>query len=332
MNNSPNDLSTKPKHTLKGLLKELFLPDIFQVFSDTRKTGTLKLFDEHSIKFVYFDHGEVKNVFSFPERRERLGELLIGKRKITRQDLQGAIKVQRQSGELLGKILVDMGKVSTEEIDDTERFQLEEEIFDLFSWETAGFEFYAEITPSRLFGRKSHRKNTRSINTERIIIEAARRIDEWESIPVTINAPEAIFKINEDRLAQLSLKRPHIKEVVGLLDGIRTVEGIVKQLSISKLEICKILHNLLKKEAIEPVGGTQSISVEELAKKEDQFHRLAKQDHTTAIAHGRKLALDYREAGLVWDARRICSAILGLRAGEIDLTQPLWDLLVDERD
>src|SRR5271163_3647062 len=46
----------------------------------------------------------------------RLGEILIERRQITQEDLDRALELQRERGDKLGKILVDLGFVSARDI------------------------------------------------------------------------------------------------------------------------------------------------------------------------------------------------------------------------
>ena len=46
----------------------------------------------------------------------RLGEILIERRQITQEDLDRALELQRERGDKLGKILVDLGFVAQRDV------------------------------------------------------------------------------------------------------------------------------------------------------------------------------------------------------------------------
>ena len=49
-------------------------------------------------------------------RFQRLGEMLVERRKIEAEDLERALELQRERGDKLGKILVDMGFVAQRDV------------------------------------------------------------------------------------------------------------------------------------------------------------------------------------------------------------------------
>jgi hypothetical protein len=46
----------------------------------------------------------------------RLGEMLVARQQITTEDLERALEIQKERGEKLGKILVDLGFISTRDV------------------------------------------------------------------------------------------------------------------------------------------------------------------------------------------------------------------------
>ena len=51
-----------------------------------------------------------------PRRPGRLGEMLIERRQIEREDLDRALEIQKERGDKLGKILVDLGFIATRDV------------------------------------------------------------------------------------------------------------------------------------------------------------------------------------------------------------------------
>ncbi|MCW8141527.1 MAG: DUF4388 domain-containing protein, partial [Planctomycetota bacterium] len=128
--------------SFKGNLEILNLSDIFQSLAMNRHSGTLVVNDGKREKKIYFAEGEITLLSS--NRRQRLGEMLIASGKITEEDLDLALKLQKQSRKKLGEILVEEGFCADEDIYKLVRMQIEEEIYDLFLWRKADFEFIAD--------------------------------------------------------------------------------------------------------------------------------------------------------------------------------------------
>ena len=121
-----------PAKSFKGNLEILNLSDIFQSLAMNRHSGTLIVNDGKREKKIFFAEGEISLLSS--GKRQRLGDMLIAAGKITAEDLDLALKLQKQSRKKLGEILVEEGFCEQSDIEALLRQQIEEEIYDLFLW------------------------------------------------------------------------------------------------------------------------------------------------------------------------------------------------------
>ena len=71
-----------------------------------------------------------------------------------------------------------MQLVTEEEIYELVREQIQEEIIDMLSWQKAQFEFRETEPPEELRDR-SRAYTTLTLNPTEVLLEAARRLDEW---------------------------------------------------------------------------------------------------------------------------------------------------------
>jgi hypothetical protein len=93
---------------LEGTIRDFGLPDIFQLIGLQRKTGLLTLVNERDDESVTvtFENGMVVMADSSARRLEdRLGNVLVKQGKITRERLDEALGVQRQTLQRLGHVL-----------------------------------------------------------------------------------------------------------------------------------------------------------------------------------------------------------------------------------
>ncbi len=91
---------------IKGSLKEASLPDVIQLLFLGRRTGCLALADRHNFGTIYLDEGQI-TFATIVNRRDRLGDLLIRKGRITAEQLEKAIAAQEDDRQhKLGEILV----------------------------------------------------------------------------------------------------------------------------------------------------------------------------------------------------------------------------------
>lgn len=155
---------------LTGSLSDLSLPDIVQTIAFNKKSGILSIKSEVGIGQIYFFDGNVIQAIS-PLRRERLGENLMKKGIITRQQLEAALKIQEERGhnQRLGSTLLEMDLISKELNEASLRQQTEEAFYDLIEWSIGFFRF----------DPKPNFKNLGiALDPYKLLLEGTRRQDE----------------------------------------------------------------------------------------------------------------------------------------------------------
>src|SRR6185312_15027144 len=100
---------------------------------------------------------------------------------VTKQGLETAVGRQKESGSTIGSCLIDLGQISEEQLDEVTRHQIEEEIYDLFSWDHASFEF-TDGTPQSMTSTGQLPPSGPALPISHLIMEAARRVEEWERL------------------------------------------------------------------------------------------------------------------------------------------------------
>ena len=174
---------------IKGSLKEASLPDVIQLLFLGRRTGCLALADRHNFGTIYFDEGQIVYA-AIVNRRDRLGDILMRSGRITAEQLREA--VDRQQGDRdqkLGEILVQLGFLPREELERYIRVQIEEAVYYLFTWTSGTFNFEAGVRPER-------EDFLVRINPEYLLLEGARRVDEWSLIEKKIPSFDLIFAVD----------------------------------------------------------------------------------------------------------------------------------------
>ena len=250
--------------SLRGNLNSVDLANIFQMLSINQKEGTLNIFDGASKKSIYFSSEGVCMLSRGKAHKDSLGQILLRYDRITEEQLERTLGMQQKSPKLLGAILVESGMVSREVIDDALRIQIEEEIYNLFIWKDASFEFI-EGPPAQEFNEVDGALTRLTFNVNSLIMEAARRIDEWDHIQTLIPDVNEIFRysgknmeLNDDIFREL-----YCEKVLAAINGKNQVEEIIDRSHVNRFEVCKILSLLLTQGAIEPMP------IEDLAKIAD---------------------------------------------------------------
>ncbi len=282
---------------IEGSLAEVSLADICQLLAMGKKTGCLTVTDRSNFGYVYFEGGRVTYA-SILNRPDRLGELLVRNDVIGREDLSQAMERQaHEPGKRLGELLVAQGSLSEEELDRFITIQIEEAVYHLFTWNEGSFHFDPEQRPEQ-GARKV------SINAESLLLEGARRVDEWSLIEKKVPSMDLVFALERDPRGEegMELTEEHHK-ILPLLDGSRTVREVVEESGLVEFEVAKAIYGLLQAGFAQRVGQKAS---ETSGDDEDG----GAQQHVN-------LASAYYRAGMMEDAEREY-----LRALEMEPDQP----------
>ncbi len=226
---------------IEGPLKELHIHDVFQLLDLGRKTGVLCVTSElrQNSGMVYFERGAVvaAEIRSNPHP---LGTLLLRSGKIDEADLARARGLQGAGdGRRLGDILVDLNAVNRRELERLVRQQVQEVIFELMNWSEGYFSFEETAGP-----RATTEASVR-IPTESLLMEAARRIDEWSRIEARVPHLGVIprFADADSQHGMLDLT-PFEWEVIAMVDGARDLRAIAEALGRAEFEIARTIFGL----------------------------------------------------------------------------------------
>lgn len=172
------------------------LGDLLQWCGTNLKTGTLHVKRGPIEKQLFFKDGRLfSSISSSP--RETLGQFLIRSGHITEEELFKALIEQDRSNRRLGQILVDSEVISEEVLEELLRLKTEEAIYDCFLWNDGNFKFEDEILPESI-------PVSLPLDLTGVILEGARRTDEWERIHEVFPSRLATFEVNHDVLDEAS--------------------------------------------------------------------------------------------------------------------------------
>jgi hypothetical protein len=165
---------------LVGRLEDLRLAEIFQVLALFRKSGTLTLSRGDATGVFLFKEGKVfhaSNGYSSPA----IGDFLVDRKLISQETLNAAVATQRLSEERkkLGAILVDMGAISYETLQEVLRDQLQNIAREFLRWDSGFFNFKAvegrDEEQEQFFDDDA--KLNEFINVDPFILDLLSRVD-----------------------------------------------------------------------------------------------------------------------------------------------------------
>ncbi len=241
---------------IKGSLKEASLADVLQLLALGQKTGCLAVTDRMNLGHIYFDRGLITYA-SLVNRRDRLGDILVKNGKITQDELHAAIDLQiRQRDKRVGELLVDQGAIARQELEHYMRLQIEEAVFFLFTWTRGSFNFEADVHPEE-------QDFLVAIKPESLVLEGARRVDEWSLIEKKIPSLDIIFTVDERRISasQVTLTE-HQQRMVPLLDGTRDFTQLVEESGLVEFDVGKALYGLITAGFVHRTGRSEPQTAE----------------------------------------------------------------------
>jgi hypothetical protein len=198
---------------IEGALREFGIHDVFQLLDLSRKTGLLRVKSE-----LRSDEGVV-----YFDR----GRVVHARIKSKPAEIEGA--------------------TTERELERLMRQQIETVVFELMSWREGVFSF-----EERELGDVGSKKRIQ-VATESLLMEGARRIDEWsriaDRIPNLAVVP-VLASISPEHETQLDLL-PHEWEVLTMIDGERDLRAISAALGRSDFEVAKVAYGLVATGVIE---------------------------------------------------------------------------------
>jgi CheY-like chemotaxis protein len=207
--------------------------------------GVLTIAKEAQKKTIQFLPGAIR-LLSGVRRTNPLGEILVRGGTLTPEHLAELLERQRKTGQRLGDLVVDLGLLRKESLDAALREQVAEEIYDLFTWADATFEFVETLEEPPAAEQGPLAGVSLDANLMSLMIEASRRMDELERIRAVIPDERLIPKQVELPVSfdDLGLEPRAVEEVLPLVDGTRSIDRIVEESLYPKFTVLRTLYGL----------------------------------------------------------------------------------------
>jgi tetratricopeptide (TPR) repeat protein len=252
---------------IKGSLREASLPDVLQLLAMGQKTGCLSVTDRSNFGSIYFERGRVIHAM-IVNRPDKLGDLLIRNGRLDPAAMAAAIEEQAtRPGVRFGQILIERGAVTREQVEHYVRVQIEEAVYLLFTWAHGSFYFEADQRPDP-------GAILVSLNAENLLLEGARRIDEWSLIEKKIPSFDLVFEPNpaNDVNGATDLTEEQ-RTVLPLLNGERNVREVVDESGLVEFDVGKAIFGLLQAGFVHPLGRRRADQIAEALPSRVDEHR-----------------------------------------------------------
>mgnify|MGYP001473292868 CR=1 FL=1 len=224
---------------LRGDFETVGLPDIIQIIVQNKSTGLLTVVKEDDEKSIYFRKGKIVSTLS-NQSEHLFGNVLIDKKIITEDILNKALQYQHETGLKLGEILKLMKSIDEEKLQQILILQIEEVFISLFQWIKAEFSF-VELEIEDI-------GNEIEVDAQKLILETARRIDEWTEIKKSFSDFDQKVRILQKSKIKVL---PQEIEILKNTQKHKKLSDLCKYSHLTEIDTLKILLNLKKRGVLE---------------------------------------------------------------------------------
>jgi tetratricopeptide (TPR) repeat protein len=253
-------------------LEIIGLTGILQGLLENKRSGLLYTKSEKQgnlEKYVYFQRGNVRLV-TCPNQPSILAEALRRSfEQVDDETLENIFTSQAETGKALTEIILEMG-AEEQFIIDLCLFQITEEILELFTWPDIHIDFQEKEPPEGLF-REELMALPIELNSGVIMMEAARRLDDWQKLKEAFPSNKDIPYICEDIYEELSEEQVHLLEKT---DGVNDFQQILSDCRLTKFTaMCYLCDMLVEKKYLAVKTGTELKEMAALEEFTDDIYK-----------------------------------------------------------
>jgi len=226
---------------LEGSLRDFGFADILQLIFFQRKTGVLTIEGRmDKVKLNFIDGNIVGAESKRRMEANRLGKILVKKGLLGEETLQGVLREQKSTNAKLGNLLIRRELVDKEHVEEILIGQIKETVVQIFNWKEGSYEFTPQAVPA-------DKDVPVSIDTQHLLMEGLRIVDEWALIEGKITLDVVFVK----KAAAGVILNEEEEEIFQLVDGENDVSTIIDISGKDDFSVSRILVSLLEKGVIE---------------------------------------------------------------------------------
>ena len=273
----------------QGDLGNINLASVFQNLSQNRLTGTLALRRANEERYIFFRDGQINMFSEGKDEKAPLAELLVRLGVVEKDEMDKALK-KRKGKASLSQVLSKMGLAEETQIIEAVRTFVAEEIYDLFTWEEGAFDLKEGQPVEGIFDPEVAAADL-SIEVNELILEAARRQDEWDRINRALGSQKDIYAVRKEREEEAkAITDPATMAVLQYLDGRKTVQRVIIESGLGRFTVSKVLADLISKRFV------RQLSVAELQKEARSALMESRYDDADALLD-RALEIEHGNVG-----------------------------------
>jgi curved DNA-binding protein CbpA len=232
---------------MNGALGEGVLPGLLRELYVGRKSGMLALHRGSDRRGFRFRNGHIVHADT-SVREDRMGEILVRHGRLTAPDLKRAIGFAVRDGKLLGTVLVELGLLPADQIEDALALHVHELLVKVFAWSDGTYEFVPEGE-----SKPVPTDTTLKVSTGELILEAARSVTDPDVVRYCLGDIDRVLGLASDPLLRFQrvTLTPADGFVLSRVDGTLSAREVAAMISLPREETHKSLFALLSTGMIE---------------------------------------------------------------------------------
>ncbi|GAB4140114.1 MAG: hypothetical protein Fur0037_06520 [Planctomycetota bacterium] len=241
----------------KGNLEGMSLADVFQNIAGNRNSGTLHVQWPRGERYVRFSEGRITGISHGIGKGLPLLPYLIERGFLT-QDAAARVRQRlKKSRKSPGRLLVDMRLFDRQALADCLVQLVSENVYDLLALTEARFGFEEGEPEGRLFDI-DQRDAGIDLDVGPLLLEGARRIDEWRRIRAVVANDNDLFTAVAD---PADVEDPDSAAVLSHLDGKVDLAALVAATGLCRFDAATILAGLVQDGLARPLSADEIVEL-----------------------------------------------------------------------
>jgi len=236
---------------VKGSLCPGVLPVVLGRLYVDRQSGLLHLTRGEERRSARFRKGHIVHADT-TAAEDHMGDVLVRNGLLSAADLSRATARVVRERKRLGEVLQDLRILDEHLLEDALALHVREVMRKAFGWATGAYSFESQPVDARL-----QADATLKVFTGEVILEAARSVKDAAAVRSALGDPDRLIVLSADpvlRFQQISLS-PAESDVLGHVDGTKTLRQLVAAVSLPPEEAERSLLGLLCLGMVEPARG-----------------------------------------------------------------------------
>ncbi len=206
----------------QGSLAENPLPEVLQKIYCYKVPGVLAVSNGAGKKQIFISGGEVIFASSTFDD-DRLGEFLLKKGAITKQQYDESVKLLKETGKRQGAIFVEIGALAPRDLYRLVKEQVIAIVWSLFNWPDGEISF-------KVGKFKEEEIIKLNLDTRTVIMEGIKMVEDSKRVVRWLGRKEEVFEPAPNALSLLSTLglTPEDKKIFRAIDGTRNFLDILK--------------------------------------------------------------------------------------------------------